>query len=233
MNKYKARIPKFETHSNVNKLESLSTTLFWNFSLIRNFNLFRVSNFVFNILLFLFVPSYANAHLVTTGMGPVYDGIGHLLLTPEDLVPVLTLALYAGMRGAVAGRWTMFLLPTAWFIGGIAGAAWDITTTLPIPAISFLILGGLVAADFCVPASAVAGLVIVVGFVHGILNGAVLQDGAGTLGLVGIMTMLFVIVTLTSAFVVSLKKAWARIAVRVAGSWVASIGLLMFGWAMR
>jgi hydrogenase/urease accessory protein HupE len=127
----------------------------------------------------------------------------------------------------------MFLLPTAWFIGGIAGAAWDITTTLPIPAISFLILGGLVAADFCVPASAVAGLVIVVGFVHGILNGAVLQDGAGTLGLVGIMTMLFVIVTLTSAFVVSLKKAWARIAVRVAGSWVASIGLLMFGWAMR
>jgi hypothetical protein len=47
------------------------------------------------------------------------------------------------------------------------------------------------------------------------------------------MTMLFVIVTLTSAFVVSLKKAWARIAVRVAGSWVASIGLLMFGWAMR
>lgn len=28
--------------------------------------------------------SLALAHLVTTGMGPVYDGIGHLLLTPED-----------------------------------------------------------------------------------------------------------------------------------------------------
>jgi hypothetical protein len=44
-------------------------------------------------------PSNAAAHLVTTGMGPVYDGIGHLLLTPEDLVPALAMALYAGLRG--------------------------------------------------------------------------------------------------------------------------------------
>ena len=34
-------------------------------------------------------PSDAAAHLVTTGMGPVYDGIGHLLLTPEDLVALI------------------------------------------------------------------------------------------------------------------------------------------------
>jgi len=45
--------------------------------------------------------------------------------------------------------------------------------------------------------------------------------------------MLFVLVTLASALVVSLRKSWARIAVRVAGSWIAAIGLLMFGWAMR
>ena len=61
--------------------------------------------------------SFANAHLVTTGMGPVYDGIGHFLLTPEDFVPVLALALYAGLRGAVSGRKAMFLLPLAWLIG--------------------------------------------------------------------------------------------------------------------
>ena len=65
-------------------------------------------------LALLLSPSRAAAHLVTTGMGPVYDGIGHLLLTPEDLVPVLALALYAGLRGAVAGRRAMFLLPVAW-----------------------------------------------------------------------------------------------------------------------
>jgi len=48
----------------------------------------------------LFWTSYASAHLVTTGLGPVYDGIGHLVLTPEDFVPVLAIALFAGLRGA-------------------------------------------------------------------------------------------------------------------------------------
>jgi hydrogenase/urease accessory protein HupE len=116
-------------------------------------------------------------------MGPVYDGIGHLLLTPEDLVTVLALALYAGLRGAISGRMAIFLLPVAWFAGGIAGSMFNIPTVLQIPAISFLILGGLIAADLCMPASAVTGLVISVGLAHGFLNGAALKDGAGTLGL--------------------------------------------------
>jgi len=178
-------------------------------------------------------PSRASAHLVTTGMGPVYDGIGHLLLTPEDLVPVLALALYAGLRGAVTGRRAMFLLPLAWFVGGIAGSAFNIVSAFPISALSFFVLGVLIAADLCMPAIAVTVLAIVLGLVHGFLNGAVMKDGAGTLGLVGIMTILFVLVTLASAFVISLKRPWARVVVRVAGSWIAATGMLMFGWAMR
>lgn len=177
--------------------------------------------------------SPAAAHLVTTGMGPVYDGIGHLLLTPEDLVPVLALALYAGLRGAVAGKRTIFLLPCAWIIGGLVGLAVNTAFSVPIPALSFLILGGLVAADLCMPAAAVTGLTITLGLVHGFLNGVVLHDGAGALGLLGIVTMLFVLATLASALVVSLRRSWARIAVRVAGSWIAATGLLMLGWTMR
>jgi hypothetical protein len=49
----------------------------------------------------------------------------------------------------------------------------------------------------------------------------------------GIMTMLFILVALTSAVVVSLNKPWARIAVRVAGSWTFASGLLMLGWLIR
>lgn len=177
--------------------------------------------------------SPAAAHLVTTGMGPVYDGIGHLLLTPEDLLPVLALAVYAGLRGVGAGRRTIFLLPLAWFIGGLAGLAVNTTIPVPIPALSFLLFGGLVAADLCLPAAAVTGLTIALGLGHGFLNGAALHDGAGALGLLGIMTMLFVVVTLTSSLVVSLRRTWARTVVRVAGSWIAATGLLMLGWAMR
>ena len=181
----------------------------------------------------LYSPTPAAAHLVTTGMGPVYDGIGHLLLTPEDLVPVLALALYAGLRGATAGRRAMFLLPVAWFAGGMAGCTVGSAPSLPLPALSFLVLGGLVASDLRMPRAAVTGLAIALGLVHGFLNGAALKGGAETRGLLGIMAMLFVLFTLSSAFVVSLRRPWARIVVRVAGSWIAAIGLLMLGWAFR
>ena len=37
----------------------------------------------------------------------------------------------------------------------------------------------------------------------------------------------------TTAFVVQLRAHWARIAVRVAGSWIAASGLLMLGWSFH
>jgi hypothetical protein len=43
----------------------------------------------------------------------------------------------------------------------------------------------------------------------------------------------FVIAALVAGQVATLKKAWARIVVRVAGSWIGAIGLLMLGWAVR
>ncbi len=180
-----------------------------------------------------FVPAIASAHLVSTGMGPVYDGIGHLLLTPEDLVPAIALAMYAGLRGAAAGRRAMFLVPVAWLAGGMAGIALRVAPSFPIPAISFLVIGGLVAADVLLRTSGVTALLIAFGLVHGYLNGAALANGPGTLALAGITSMLFVLVTIASALIVSLRRPAARIAVRVGGSWVAAIGLLMIGWAMK
>lgn len=176
------------------------------------------------------LPSRALAHLVNTGMGPVYDGIGHLLLTPEDLVPVLALSCYCGLRGARAGRWAMFLLPAAWCLGGFVGLRLELESTLPIAALSFLLLGGLVAADARLPVQMIAPLTAAVGIVHGVLNGLILKTGPGAPAILGIMGALFVIVTLLSAFVVSLERSWPRIAVRVAGSWVAACGILMIAW---
>ena len=45
----------------------------------------------FQLLLLLLVifalPVSAEAHLNSTGMGPIYDGLMHFLISPEDLVP--------------------------------------------------------------------------------------------------------------------------------------------------
>lgn len=190
------------------------------------------SALIMGVLLFL-MPSKAAAHLVTTGLGPVYDGIGHLLMTPEDLIPVLALALFAGLRGAVQGRYAILILPLAWFVGGLIGLSIEGIPSLPVPVISIFILGMLVAADLHLSPEWFTVIILIVGSVHGALNGEALKEGAGILGLVGIMATLFVFTTIVSALVVSLKKKWTRVVVRIAGSWVAAIGMLMFGWLIR
>jgi hydrogenase/urease accessory protein HupE len=181
----------------------------------------------------LLKPTDAAAHLVTTGMGPVYDGIGHLLLTPEDLVPVVAVALYAGLRGRAPGRRALFFFPLAWLLGGFMGLTANTMPTFPVSAFSFLLVGILIAVDLRLPDNAFTVLAVAVGIMHGFFNGIALKGGPAGLGLLGIMSALFVLVALVSAFVVSLKSPWTRIVVRVAGSWVAAMGLLMIGWFFR
>jgi hydrogenase/urease accessory protein HupE len=182
----------------------------------------------------LFVASPAEAHLVTTGLGPVYDGIGHLFASPEDLVPAVALAFLAGLRGAPSSRRALFLLPPFWLAGGLLGARLGLATPVSAPAFSFLLLGALVAADAPLPVGAVAVLAAALGLAHGFENGASLRSaGQSALALVGIAAALFVVVALAAAFVVPLKRAWTRIAVRVAGSWIAAAGLLLLGWTLR
>jgi hydrogenase/urease accessory protein HupE len=181
----------------------------------------------------LFAPFDAAAHLVTTGMGPVYDGIGHLLLTPEDLVPVVAIALYAGLRGKTPGRRVLFCLPVAWLAGGSAGLMAAGAPVYPVPVLSFLLLGALIAADLRLSDNSIAVLVIIVGIAHGFYNGTAMAGGPGVSGLLGIAATLFAMIAIASAFVISLKAAWTRVAVRVTGSWIAAVGLLMLGWLVK
>lgn len=181
----------------------------------------------------LFLPVLASAHLVTTGMGPVYDGIGHLLLTAEDLVPALAIAVYAGLRGKSAGRLVLFLFPSAWLIGGLAGLMTGITLPGQPQIISFVLFGVLIAADQRLPDALVLLLVIPIGIMHGFYNGVAMMNGPGAAGLLGISSILFVLLAFVSAFTVSLNRNWSRIVMRVAGSWIAAIGLLMSGWAIK
>ncbi len=99
---------------------------------------------------------------------------------------------------------------------------------------SLLVVGLLTALDRRLPPGAVAALAVAIGALHGWSNGAALAlDGREARALVGIGAALFVLVALTAALVCRLERPWTRIAVRVAGSWAAAIGLLMLGWALR
>lgn len=180
------------------------------------------------------LPARAEAHLVTTGLGPVFDGIGHLFLTPEDLLPALGVALFAGLRGRAAGRSALFVLPTAWLLGGLVGLLSGVSAPAWLTVLSFLVCGGLVVGDAALPTRGVAAVAVVLGLLHGSMNGAAMAEARlGLLGLLGVTVALFVLVALGAALVVSLRRPWTRIAVRVAGSWIVATGLLLLGWWFR
>ena len=183
----------------------------------------------------LLAPATAQAHLVNTGLGPFYDGISHFALTPEDLLPVLALALLAGQRGAATGRATLLALPAAWLLGGLTGLASATSASAgALSTVSLLVLGGLVAAEARLRPALVVGLAVGVGLLHGYLNGSAMAEaGPGALGLLGIIASLFVVAGLGAALVVGVRVPWGRVAVRVAGSWIAAIGLLSLGWSLR
>jgi len=151
------------------------------------------------------------------------------------LLGLFAAALLAGLAGPQAGRWTLAVLPAAWLVGGMAGLLLPGVPALPgLSVLSFTALGVLVALDVKLPAWGVSALACLFGLLHGLLNGVALaQADKGVLTLLGIVISVFILSLLVSGTVVSLRPAWTRIAVRVAGSWVAAVGLLMFGWLFR
>lgn len=177
------------------------------------------------------LPSHA--HLITTGLGPVYDGITHFTLTPEDLIPALALALLAGLRGKDHGRRVIFFLPLAWLLGGVAGTFAGAVVPTSLAWIPLLVLGGLVAADLPLPVAWTTALAIAFGLFLGYANGAAMaQAGPGLRGVLGIVCAVFVLTTLVAASVAAWHSGWLRIAWRVIGSWIAASGLLLLGWSL-
>jgi urease accessory protein len=187
------------------------------------------------VVLLIAIPSPAHAHLTNTGLGPFYDGVAHLLLTLSDLLPIIALSLLAGLRGPRFGRVALFALPISCFGASLAGLFAASQWALPAAsAAATIVLGALVAANTRVPLRVVAVLAILLGLLAGALNGIELVTApASALAAIGVAAAPFVMVAILAGHVSSLRASWARIAVRVAGSWIAAVGLLMLGWAIR
>ena len=177
----------------------------------------------------------AQAHLDSTGMGPLYDGLMHFLTSPEDWVPALALALLAGLRGVPFGRRVMFTLPAAWLLGCLFGlSAATVSAGMLGASFWFLALGGLVVADAKLSLRAMTALSAVLGLVHGYFNGAGMGlSMSAVVAVIGLAAAVFILVVLVAGLVSRVQAHWARLAVRVAGSWIAASGLLMLGWSVR
>jgi hypothetical protein len=174
----------------------------------------------------------ASAHLVSTGLGPVYDGISHFALTAEQILPMAALALLAGLRGPVHARRILFVLPTAWLAGYSAAIACWFALPPLVPASALLLAGVLLATDAKFSPTVAVGVALT----FGLSLGAAYEtspDSAGLLSALGACACVFVLLALLSSVSLPLSAHAAKIAVRVSGSWAGALGLLMLGWWVR
>jgi urease accessory protein len=177
----------------------------------------------------------AQAHLMNSGFGPFYDGLAHPLISPEDLLPAVAVTSLAGLGGVRHGRLVLAILPGSWLLGMAAG--W--TIGLPaapawLIAVVTALIGALVASDLRLPSAAMIAVAAGLGALHGYDNGRDLAATTGALvAIAGIACSLFALVSLVAGQVAVLRAQWARLAVRISGSWIAAIGLLMLGWSVR
>jgi urease accessory protein len=179
--------------------------------------------------------SPAQAHLMNSGFGPFYDGLAHPLISPEDLLPAVAVTRWAGRGGARPGRLVLATLPSAWLAGMAAGFVIGLPAAPAwlIAALTALI-GALVASDLRLPIAVLIAIAAALGMLHGYDNGRDLAATTGALlAIVGITCSLFAVVSLVAGQVAMLRAQWARLAVRISGSWIAAIGLLMLGWSMK
>jgi urease accessory protein len=175
-------------------------------------------------------PSYA--HLVNSGLGPFYDGALHLMLSPMDLVGLVTLSLFAASQGAEAGRLLIVVAPIAWLLAGTVALFSQMNGSFAVVnAGTLVLLGGSVALGLkpSPPVAAVAAAVF--GGLLGFQSGVELRTAdADWVALIGTVAIVLAVTILVSALIISYTALAFRVVLRILGSWAAATGLLSIGW---
>lgn len=189
------------------------------------------------VIWLLSFAGYADAHSTVKGVGDLYAGLLHVVTGLEHVLPFIALSILAGQRGLKSQAEAVLLVFPVALMLGAAAALW----IPPVPGLAFfnvasaILLGGLVASAWPLPAVVFYGLVVLFGLSHGFANGEAITGSIKAylfvlgIGLAGLAIVAYG--TLMVDFLLRRKVGWMTIAVRVAGSWIAAIGVLVLATA--
>jgi len=172
----------------------------------------------------------------TVAMGELYAGLLQPVLHFESLLPILALALWAAQLGTPL----LWQLPLA-FAGAALAAAVVALLGVAAPGAAYvqsaamLGFGGLVAARARLPAVPALGLAIVAGLAQGHV-GAFGEPAAAArpvLYVLGFALGLGLLLFHVENLAVRARAFWLQIGMRVVGSWIAAVGVLISVLALR
>lgn len=183
----------------------------------------------------LLAPTAAAAHGDIPGVGAFYSGFLHPLMVPTELLCLLALALMFGGLGHNASRAGLPLL----VIGIALGLIVSVAIALPGQATASLLMGVAALAALSVafairlPLSSVLALSLCGGLLIG-LDASPDQSGLRDRSAAALASLISasIIGVVVSALALGRQQELAHVACRVAGSWIASVAILYFGWLM-
>jgi urease accessory protein len=189
------------------------------------------------LLLCLFAfPATAYAHSPVKGIGDFYSGLLHPLTTPSHVLIIVAIGLLAGRRRPFYLKTPMIVFST------FSGAALIIGTVGGIKAIHPAVMVGIalcaaipLALDKDPSTTLFCALVAVAAVAMGLDSAVESKSTAAVVKtLLGNWTSLVVLVC-DVAIYVSLggEAKWLKVALRIAGSWIIAISLLVLAFSFR
>lgn len=180
----------------------------------------------------VFWPAIASAHALGARLGDFYEGFLHPPLTLDHVFPLIALGTLAGQQGKKSSRRLVYILPLAMLAGcGLAMRFPGLSWISMINISSFILLGLAVALNAKVPPILLVALTVFFGLSHGYTNGQEITVKTDSLlFLSGVGSAALILAAFVSAAVIRLLqtgKQWQSVAIRVAGSWIAAMGILI------
>ncbi|MFN0038681.1 MAG: HupE/UreJ family protein [Burkholderiales bacterium] len=191
-------------------------------------------------LLLAVVSEAAEAHTAAKGVGDFYSGVLHPLTALEHVLPFVALGLLTGQGRAKTGAEAVLaVFPVALMTGAMLAYWLPAIKGLGIVNVgSAILIGLLVAIAWTLPVLVIHAIAALFGLSHGYANGEaivgstvepwVFIPGVGVAGLV-----VLAYCTLATDYILGKNIGWMKIALRVAGSWIAAIGLLVMATSAK
>jgi urease accessory protein len=180
------------------------------------------------LLAVVLLPAIADAHPIK-GVGDFYAGMLHPLTALDFLLPWIALALFAGQQGRKGALLVLSIFPVAILVGAVLALAFRQPAWLSAANLAIIPLLGLaVALAFSCPAFLIVIFSAAVGLLQGLANGAEITSAISPWRFIpGLAAVSILVIAWGIGIVRSLEKPWTRVAVRVAGSWIAAIGIMI------
>lgn len=186
-------------------------------------------------IVFFAISGEARAHGASPGLGTFYSGMLHPAVVPAHALALLAVGLFAGRRGSDYIEQALIVFAGACAAGLLCAGVTSVDVEAGVQFVLLslsAVLGILVASDLKVPR--VAGLLTIAIMAFSIALDSAPESADERLGaLTGTFVGTLVLFIWFSGPVTLLNGPRQRIGLRIAGSWLSAISLLVLALALR